>query len=92
MNVEQLFVKEQDGVITLDGERIVLTSSAIFGTLRKDLTENLGTKRMKGFLMRYGWNLGAADAEKALGKPIYFYRRSVKTRRSVTYAKRLYEC
>lgn len=69
MNVGELLVKEQDGVITLDGERIVLTSSAIFGTLRKDLTENLGTKRMKGFLMRYGWNLGAADAKKALEKP-----------------------
>ena len=69
MNVGELLVKEQDGVITLDGERIVLTSSAIFGTLRKDLTENLGKKRMKGFLMRYGWNLGAADAKKALEKP-----------------------
>ncbi|MCG7335783.1 XylR N-terminal domain-containing protein [Sporosarcina sp. ACRSM] len=69
MNVGELLGKEQDGVITLDGERIVLTSSAIFGTLRKDLTENLGKKRMKGFLMRYGWNLGAADAKKALEKP-----------------------
>ncbi len=69
MNVGELLVQEQDGVITLDGERIVLTSSAIFGTLRKDLTENLGKKRMKGFLMRYGWNLGAADAKKALEKP-----------------------
>lgn len=24
--------------------------------------------RMKGFLIRYGWNLGANDAEKALEK------------------------
>lgn len=66
MKVKDLLLQEQDGVITLDGERIVLTSSAIFGTLRKDLTENLGSERMKGFLMRYGWNLGATDARKAL--------------------------
>lgn len=66
MRIEDVLLKEQDGVITLDGERIVLTSAAIFGTLRKDLTENLGSERMKGFLMRYGWNIGATDAKKAL--------------------------
>lgn len=68
MDEEQVFINKQDGVIKLDGERIVLTSTAVFGTLRKDLTENLGVERMKGFLIRYGWNLGAADAKKALQK------------------------
>jgi sugar diacid utilization regulator len=61
-------VTEKDGTIYLDDERIVLTSSAVFGTLRKDLGENIGFERMKGFLIRYGWNLGANDAKRAMKK------------------------
>lgn len=68
MNAKEGLAQNLDGVIKLDGERIVLTSSAVFGILRKDLIENLGEERMKGFLVRYGWNLGATDAKQALGK------------------------
>ncbi|MEK4028115.1 XylR N-terminal domain-containing protein [Pseudobacillus sp. FSL P4-0506] len=63
-----LHLSEREGIIQLDDERIVLTSSAVFGTLRKDLAENIGNERMKGFLIRYGWNLGVNDAKRALKK------------------------
>ncbi|BAQ11914.1 transcriptional regulator, pucr family [Bacillus sp. OxB-1] len=69
MTDRQPALQEKNGVIELEGERILLTSAAVFGTLRKDLIENLGTERMKGFLLRYGWNLGATDAAKVLAEP-----------------------
>ena len=55
-----------EGEIFLHDERVIITSSSIFGTLRKELVENIGHERTKGFLLRYGWNLGANDARKAL--------------------------
>ncbi|MGJ9385259.1 XylR N-terminal domain-containing protein [Salipaludibacillus sp. CF4.18] len=57
---------EKDGKIYLDNERMILTSSSVFGTLRKDLMENIGESRMKGFLIRYGWNMGVNDAKRVL--------------------------
>ncbi|WP_461610832.1 V4R domain-containing protein [Cytobacillus kochii] len=44
----------------------ILSTSAGFGLLRKGLIENLGQKRAKGFLLRYGWSLGVSDAEEAM--------------------------
>jgi PucR family transcriptional regulator, purine catabolism regulatory protein len=61
-------VTEEDGSLFLENERMILTSSSVFGTLRKDLIENIGMDRMKGFLIRYGWNLGMNDAKKMLQK------------------------
>ncbi|HZG74153.1 MAG TPA: XylR N-terminal domain-containing protein [Chondromyces sp.] len=61
---------EEDGALYLDNERVILTSSSIFGTLRKDLIKNIGMDRMKGFLVRYGWNLGMNDAKKMLQKNV----------------------
>ncbi|MDP1418736.1 XylR N-terminal domain-containing protein [Peribacillus simplex] len=61
-----LNLKNDDGEIHLNDERMILTSSSIFGTLRKDLIENIGFERMKSFLIRYGWNIGVNDAKKAL--------------------------
>ncbi|WP_374723931.1 XylR N-terminal domain-containing protein [Calidifontibacillus erzurumensis] len=58
--------KKTDGAIFMDNERILLTPSSVFGTLRKELIDNIGIERVKGFLLRYGWNLGAYDAEKVL--------------------------
>ncbi|MEH7484533.1 V4R domain-containing protein, partial [Neobacillus drentensis] len=51
---------------TEDGNKKILSTSAAFGLLRKGLIENLGTKRAKGFLLRYGWNLGVSDADEAM--------------------------
>ncbi|MEC1770441.1 XylR N-terminal domain-containing protein [Schinkia azotoformans] len=64
--LNNLDIKQENGAIFLDNERILLTPSAVFGTLRKELIENIGMARVKGFLLRYGWNLGKYDAEKVL--------------------------
>ncbi|CAH0185905.1 Phenol regulator MopR [Peribacillus sp. Bi96] len=61
-----LNLKNDEGEIHLNDERMILTSSSIFGTLRKDLIETIGFERMKSFLIRYGWNIGVKDAKKAL--------------------------
>lgn len=50
----------------VDGNKKIVSTTAAFGVLRKGLIENLGTKRAKGFLLRYGWNLGVSDAEEAM--------------------------
>ncbi|TCP30863.1 DNA-binding PucR family transcriptional regulator [Scopulibacillus darangshiensis] len=61
-------IADQSGTIFLENERMILTSSSVFGILRRDLIENIGMERVKGFLLRYGWNLGANDAKKMLSK------------------------
>lgn len=50
----------------MNDERMIVISASAFGTLRKDLMTNLGIERMKGFLIRYGWDLAVKDAQKAL--------------------------
>lgn len=59
-------LKSSDLGSTVDGNKKILSTSAAFGLLRKGLIENLGTRRAKGFLLRYGWNLGVSDAEEAM--------------------------
>ncbi|WP_373446073.1 XylR N-terminal domain-containing protein [Salinicoccus bachuensis] len=61
-------VSDKDGRIYLDGERVIMTSPSVFGILRKELEENISYERMKGFLIRYGWNLGKNDAKNVLKK------------------------
>ncbi|MCM3767788.1 XylR N-terminal domain-containing protein [Neobacillus niacini] len=56
---EPRFIKEE-------GNKKILTTTAAFGHLRKGIIENLGTKRAKGFLLRYGWSLGVSDALEAM--------------------------
>lgn len=50
-------------------DKIISTTSATFGLLRKELISNLGMKRAKAFLLRYGWNLGVANAKEVLRNP-----------------------
>jgi sugar diacid utilization regulator len=50
----------------MTGNKKILTTTAAFGLLRKALIENLGPKRAKGFLLRYGWSLGNSDALEAM--------------------------
>lgn len=69
---------DNEGRIYLDGERIILTSSTVFGILRKDLMENISEERMKGFLIRYGWNLGKKDAQTVLKKNLSFTEEILK--------------
>ncbi len=49
-----------------DGNKKILTTAGAFGLLRKGIIGNLGFKRAKGFLLRYGWSLGVSDAEEAM--------------------------
>lgn len=53
-------------------DKTISTTSVTFGLLRKELISNLGMKRAKAFLLRYGWNLGVAHAKEVLkdGGPI----------------------
>ncbi|MGE7587660.1 XylR N-terminal domain-containing protein [Peribacillus sp. NPDC101480] len=82
-----LNLKNDEGEIHLNDERMILTSSSIFGTLRKDLIENIGFERMKSFLIRYGWNIGVNDAKKGFvnGKG------NTEARSNLTYAAGLYK-
>jgi sugar diacid utilization regulator len=57
------FFSEQ-GKILMNNQRIITITSSAWGTLRRDLIETLGLERAKGFLLRYGWNLGISDAKK----------------------------
>jgi PucR family transcriptional regulator, purine catabolism regulatory protein len=66
---ENLHVNENGSVFIGDDRSIIISISA-FGKLRKELIENIGTERMKGFLIRYGWELGQEDAEKVLKKEL----------------------
>ncbi|RHW39364.1 polyketide synthase regulator [Lysinibacillus yapensis] len=50
-------------------DKKISTTSATFGLLRKELISNLGMKRAKAFLLRYGWNLGVANAKEVLQNP-----------------------
>ena len=64
---ENLHVKK-NGSLFMDNDRSILISISAFGTLRKNLIKNIGNERMKGFLIRYGWELGQEDAKKVLKK------------------------
>ncbi|MDQ0257115.1 sugar diacid utilization regulator/predicted hydrocarbon binding protein [Evansella vedderi] len=52
--------------VVKDGNKKILSTTAGFGLLRKGLIENLGQKRAKGFLLRYGWSLGVSVAQEAM--------------------------
>jgi sugar diacid utilization regulator len=52
--------------------RIILTPSTAFGILNKQLVSNIGRERIKGFLIRFGWEMGAADAKQALNSNLSF--------------------
>ena len=45
-------------------ERMVSIPAASIAMLRHELLETIGLERTKGFLLRYGWHIGAYDAEK----------------------------
>src|SRR6476646_4331663 len=47
-------------------ERKMLTSSTVLGILRHQLARNIGNERIKGFLIRFGWEMGENDAKQAL--------------------------
>ena len=46
--------------------RHINTPVSAFGILREILVSNIGEERIKGFLIRFGWEMGVKDAEQAL--------------------------
>lgn len=59
---------KDNGLIFLENSRAILVPISSFGILRKDLYDNLGKERVKGFLIRYGSDLGRSDAKTILKK------------------------
>lgn len=57
---------ESDSTQNQQKDRTIHIYSSAFGILRKELIKNIGMKRMKGFLLRYGWEMGISDAEKEM--------------------------
>ena len=44
--------------------RSLIVDVYAFGSFRKDLIHNIGLERTKGFMFRYGWNMGMQDAKE----------------------------
>ncbi|RLL43749.1 PucR family transcriptional regulator [Oceanobacillus piezotolerans] len=57
-----------DGLIYSEDHRAIMVPTSSFGILRKDLYSNIGKERVKGFLLRYGFDLGQKDAKIILKK------------------------
>ena len=57
----------------LKNERPMATSSSALWIMRDELERNIGTKRIKGFLVRFGWEMGVNDAKQAL-KQIFHWK------------------
>src|SRR3954470_5539999 len=47
-------------------DRQMIISSTALGILRHQLARNIGVERIKGFLIRFGWEMGENDAKQAL--------------------------
>lgn len=68
MRTMNLKVNQRNPLISEGGEmaehaqRMLGVPSSAFGALRRELIDTLGIERVKGFLLRYGWNCGANDA------------------------------
>src|SRR3954469_17016641 len=51
--------------IEVNDRKMTIFSTA-FGILRNQLAQNIGIERIKGFLIRFGWEMGVNDAKQAL--------------------------
>ncbi len=56
---------QQSGLVSLEGERMLLFHASSLGALRNELIESLGWDRAKGVLMRMGYQSGKEDARLA---------------------------
>lgn len=56
-------LESEPGRIIFEDKRFLLMNADAHGKLRRDLIDNLGMERTKGFLHRYGWSCGYHDAE-----------------------------
>ncbi len=62
LNVDKMIeFRPEEGKVFFRGARSLILNADALGTLRKDLINTLGLERAKGFLIRYGWQLGYND-------------------------------
>jgi hypothetical protein len=64
--LDQFELKFDNGYIYMGESRSIIVAADALGLLRRDLIRDMGFERMKGFLFRYGWNLGRQDAKELL--------------------------
>jgi len=57
-----LVIRQEDELLYSNHESAVLISTTAFGTLQRDLIENIGLHRVKSFFFQYGYHLGQEDA------------------------------
>lgn len=64
--LDQLELNFDNGYIYMGKSRSMIVATNALGLLRRDLIRDMGFERMKGFLFRYGWNLGRQDAKELM--------------------------
>ncbi|WP_428909568.1 XylR N-terminal domain-containing protein [Niallia sp. Krafla_26] len=65
----EIYIKDQDRLTDHEAEvtdRPMLLNSSALGILRHQLAQNIGLDRIKGFLVRFGYEMGVNDAKQAL--------------------------
>ena len=65
MTKKVITISENNNIDQASAKKMLSTTVA-FGVLRRELIDNLGVKRVKGFLLRYGSKLGESDAKEAM--------------------------
>ena len=60
---DQDYLDDKGGKVT---DRPMTISTSALGILRQQLARNIGIERIKGFLIRFGWEMGVNDAKQAL--------------------------
>nr|WP_295970752.1 XylR N-terminal domain-containing protein [uncultured Bacillus sp.] len=68
--INGMVLEAKNEISQMTDNRSIIVDTHAFGFFRKDLIHNIGLERTKGFLFRYGWNLGRQDAKdcKRLGQ------------------------
>jgi sugar diacid utilization regulator/predicted hydrocarbon binding protein len=61
--INGMVLEMKNEISQITHNRSIIVDTHAFGSFRKDLIHNIGLERAKGFLFRYGWNLGRHDAQ-----------------------------
>jgi DNA-binding PucR family transcriptional regulator/predicted hydrocarbon binding protein len=69
--INGMVLETKNKISQMTHNRSILVDTHAFGSFRKDLIHNIGIERSKGFLFRYGWNLGRQDAKDCKEKGQY---------------------
>ena len=69
--INGMVLETKNKISQMTHNRSIIVDTHAFGSFRKDLIYNIGIERTKGFLFRYGWNLGRQDAKDCKEKGQY---------------------